>query len=785
MKRFLSLLVAVATLGFMACNDNDKLWESIEDLKSRVKALESQVDALNQTVASIQELYNGATISSVEEVNGNYVITLTNDKVLTLAQGSEAEAVMPIIGINDEGFWQVSYDGGKTYTTLGKAVAEDGATPTFRINDEGFWQVSYDGGKSYEFVKDTNDNPVSVIGNKALSDKFFEEVTVKEDILYIKLLDGSELSIPIVNNFYCRFVGFKGVQVFAPSEEKSFGVEIKGAESVLLTVPSGWKATLSELVTDNRAVLTVKAPDTITRAWADTSKDIAIEAISKEGFACVAKMQVECSESGEGGGEGEETPTPPTISAALSTTNGPTETSLTFDVTPSADADLWKYMLWEVSTNQLHPTATHEYIYEHGTLGTSLSVVCSNLKAGTKYEFYAVAFKNTVQPMLCSEVVKVEAETLSVQADQNDYYAVGVSVNGVTYDNTSEGATIVNVAADATANVGVSVGAGGVFFIDDQSNDYNAGVLKSAGVPKDAVIIGRYADQKAPFDMLAYLSLRNPQGTLAFKNLKIDATKITSKYLFNAVNGTDGTAVGGMKNFVFEDCEIAFSTAFITMYNAATSTGIENITFRNCKLRYVRNSDDADKTYAFITTQKITTGLSQFKSITFDNNIIYTSKAGLGISCSLFYQDNAAQQATLEGSTENLDIVFTNNTVADFISFGSGLGSAYFVVGKFKSILFENNLMYSSRSDKYPTMFRVSNNYGEAWPSIEMDRSKSRCYGTLGWKLFYTSATDFMPATITTNTIVKVSDAVFATCDNANGKFVKAEAYKTYGSTLE
>ena len=93
--------------------------------------------------------------------------------------------------------------------------------------------------------------------------------------------------------------------------------------------------------------------------------------------------------------------------------------------------------------------------------------------------------------------------------------------------------------------------------------------------------------------------------------------------------------------------------------------------------------------------------------------------------------------------------------------------------------------MYSSRSDKYPTMFRVSNNYGEAWPSIEMDRSKSRCYGTSGWKLFYTSATDFMPATITTNTIVKVSDTVFTTCDNANGKFVKAEAFKTYGSTLE
>ena len=59
----------------------------------------------------------------------NICITLTNGETIELVQGSEAEAVIPIVSINDKGEWQVSTDNGATFTSLGvKAVAEDGTT---------------------------------------------------------------------------------------------------------------------------------------------------------------------------------------------------------------------------------------------------------------------------------------------------------------------------------------------------------------------------------------------------------------------------------------------------------------------------------------------------------------------------------------------------------------------------------------------------------------------------------------------------------------------------------
>ena len=208
MKKYLILFFVAVAAVFQSCDNNDDLWDAIDDLKSRVQALETQVDALNGNIEALQKLYGGATISKVENSGGKYTITLTNGEIIELVQGSEAEAVIPIISINDKGEWQVSTDNGATFTSLGvKAVAEDGTTPQFRIDEAtGYWQVSYDGGKTFENVLDTNKKPVEAIGSGTVTDKFFDTVKVDGDDFYIKLLDGTELRIPILSDFFCRIV---------------------------------------------------------------------------------------------------------------------------------------------------------------------------------------------------------------------------------------------------------------------------------------------------------------------------------------------------------------------------------------------------------------------------------------------------------------------------------------------------------------------------------------------------------------------------------------------------
>ena len=285
MKKYLILIFVALAAVFQSCDNNDDLWDAIDDLKSRVQALETQVDALNGNIEALQKLYGGATISKVETSDGKYLITLTNGETIELVQGSEAEAVIPIVSINDKGEWQVSTDNGATFTSLGvKAVAEDGTTPRFRIDEAtGYWQVSYDGGTSFENVKDTKGQPVKAIGSGTVTDKFFEEVKVDGGDLYIRLLGGEELRIPIVNDFFCRIVTpTEGVQTFDAGATKRFVVEIRGVEQVKLSAPEGWSARLTDAV-DERAELIVTAPAAVTRATADTSKDVAIEAFAAGG----------------------------------------------------------------------------------------------------------------------------------------------------------------------------------------------------------------------------------------------------------------------------------------------------------------------------------------------------------------------------------------------------------------------------------------------------------------------------------------------------------------------
>lgn len=767
MKKYLILIFVALAAVFQSCDNNDDLWDAIDDLKSRVQALETQVDALNGNIEALQKLYGGATISKVENAGGKYVVTLTNGETIELVQGSEATAVIPIVSINDKGEWQVSTDNGATFTSLGvKAVAEDGMTPHFRIDETtGYWQVSYDGGSSFEDVKDTKGQPVKAIGSGTVTDKFFEEVKVDGDDLYIRLLGGEELRIPILSDFFCRIITpAEGVQTFDAGATRRFVVEIRGVAQVKLSAPEGWAARLTEAV-EERAELIVTAPAAAaaTRATADTSKDVAIEAFSAGGLSTVAKIQVESTGAA---------PAAPTVTVTGSETVDPTPSAMTFDIATSANADGRKYLCLKST----EPAPDAAKVLAEGTAGAGTSVTVENLEANTAYTIYVVAYSGD----LTSEVASAGNTTAADVIDQNDYYESGVEIDGVRYDQNSEGAQLLEVAADATDDVDLPIVQGGIYFIDDKSDTYAVGTANSQGVSKNLVVIGRYADTKVEMKMDKYWALRNPSGLLAFKNLKINMVGI-GNYAFNATS--HGGDVGGMGTLVFEDCEIAFDKTFLTMYNAATTASVGNIVFRNCKLRF----EGTAKSCVFITTQKVDAGLSGFKRLVFENNIIYSTMAGTSSSPTAFSfltQDNAATNS-LAGSLSNLAIIFKNNTLVDIISFGSSTGSGYFYVEKIGSVDFSKNLLYSNRTDKYVAVMRVQYDYNAngPWPSINLNRTENKVYGTSGWKLYYDGSGAFTPGG--SNTYPKLQESPLTTCDVANGKFVVADSHAGYGSMLE
>lgn len=741
MKKYLILLFVAAAAVFQSCDNNDDLWDAIDDLKGRVQALETQVDALNNNVEAMKALYNeGATISEVSETGGTYTLKLTNGTTLTLTQGSEAEAVIPVVSIDAQGNWQYSVDGGKSFISLNvNAVAEDGVTPQFRVDEKtGVWQINTTGEESgWTNVKNTAGEDVSAIDG-TVTDKFFDSVRTEGNVLYIKLLGGEELQIPIVADVLCEIVTTtEGVQMFDSGVERTFDVKMKGIDQAILVAPEGWTARLTDPVEDV-AKLYVKAPGalasagtTATRATANSSQDVAILAMFGR-YSCISKIQVQST------GIAAE---PPTVTSVTSSaTVLPTDVALTFDV-QVANADGWKYICLESESEA--PEAAKVFAEGTAVLGTSVTV--EGLKAETKYTIYVVAY-------IGEQYSEVSTATASTVTDPNDYYLSGVMINGASYNSTSQNVQLVSASKDFVADDFASAA---VYFLEN-GDDAQTYTIQGA-ITSDQIFIGRYADSKITLTTTGNVNLNNPSATVAFKNLKIEM----KNYFQMAANS-------GVLNLIFEDCEIDYGTAaylITTGSNASVgSAHIGNIIFRNCKIHYTGTANTN-----FITANNTNlTGLSEFKSVIFENNLIYMAPL---LKSSTLFNGNGNVFA-------NLIFQFDHNTVINLLPNG-GQASVLVVNGCAGLSSLTYNLYYSD-----PEITRGSNTAGFR----VMDGSTKDVIGSapvtpnVGYGVF--SGT-YGYINYQGGERITIETSPFSSTDYDKGIFVKTAEYADYGSTLE
>lgn len=363
----------------------------------------------------------------------------------------------------------------------------------------------------------------------------------------------------------------------------------------------------------------------------------------------------------------------------------------------------------------------------------------------------------------------------------NDYYTGGVEIEGVIYDQDSPGKTL-QTADEADKEITISSNFS-AYFLD--GGDYNFVTPTGDKVlQSNTVFIGRYADRKTKVRLQNRFILRNRTAVFAFKNLDIDASSIGYAQLF-----TMTTATGGAGTLIFEDCDITFGkdkNLLATYSSVAEDTYIENIIFRNCRLRYEPGTENYYALFKF--TNHIKSGLTNFKTLVFENNVIYSNVKGNTTGVSLFYQQPAQTGAT--GSLSNLKITCRNNTFLDLIATGSGgtnpagMGSAYFQVDQIGSVEFTGNMLYSEASDKYATIMRVTHDYGSTWNHINLGRTENATVGTKGWKLYFdgtNTPTSYYPEK---ETYPQKQDSPLSEYDPANGIFKVSPAYDGYGSSL-
>ena len=187
--------------------------EQLKDHESRLKELETLCNRQNTNIESLQAIVtalqdkdyvtNVAPINEGDKVLG-YTITFSKSGAVTIYNGKDG--YVPVMGVKQEesdGQWYWTVDGEWLLDSKGDKVrasaldgedgepgtpGQSGVTPTLKIVD-GYWYVSYDGGKTWE-----EDTLGQATGGKG--DSMFEKVEYDDEHLYITMADGEKLVLP-------------------------------------------------------------------------------------------------------------------------------------------------------------------------------------------------------------------------------------------------------------------------------------------------------------------------------------------------------------------------------------------------------------------------------------------------------------------------------------------------------------------------------------------------------------------------------------------------------------
>lgn len=210
----------------VACKyDDGELWDKVNSLDDRLTSIETQLSKMNSDINSISTIVNALQnkvyVTSVDEVENGYQITFTDGKTVTITNGKDG-ADAPVISVDEfEGkyYWVQIIGETKSWLTDKNGAkipvtGDDGITPILKVNTEGYWVISYDRGITFELLLDETNNPVKAVGkdgadgqdgvngsNGADGDSFFSDVRVENGELVLVLVDGTELRLPLSDDF--------------------------------------------------------------------------------------------------------------------------------------------------------------------------------------------------------------------------------------------------------------------------------------------------------------------------------------------------------------------------------------------------------------------------------------------------------------------------------------------------------------------------------------------------------------------------------------------------------
>lgn len=287
-KRICKAAAAFLTAATVSCVSTDHLVSEMDSLEQRITALESAVSAINSNALAISALLDeGIAILSIKSVEDGYTIELSDGRIIKVTEGLKSKGTVPVIGIDADGNWIVSYDDGKTFEKIQSEASptpEDGLTPQIRVSEEGYWEYSFDQGKTWQKFIGSDGRPVSAVDGKEVAGKktFFEDIKYQEgdDIITFVLADGRSVSIVVLKDFHLEVIGHTDRRWICLGETVNYEVSSSNVSELALRVPKGWEASFSN------NILSVTAPqDGIAGIFS-----IGMTAVSSNGYVVVREI---------------------------------------------------------------------------------------------------------------------------------------------------------------------------------------------------------------------------------------------------------------------------------------------------------------------------------------------------------------------------------------------------------------------------------------------------------------------------------------------------------------
>lgn len=203
------LMAVVLCTNLTSCNDeydDSEIWNKVNSLDDRITQIESALNTYNENIASLNKivkaLQDNLFIKNISSITNGYKITFSDGSTATITNGEKGEDA-PIINVafhNGRYYWTKTTDGitDWLYDSNGNMIPAsgiDGKVPLLEVDDQGYWTISYDDGVTYNRMLDKKGNPIKAVGNDG--DSFFKSVVIAGDELIMELADGTEIIIPL------------------------------------------------------------------------------------------------------------------------------------------------------------------------------------------------------------------------------------------------------------------------------------------------------------------------------------------------------------------------------------------------------------------------------------------------------------------------------------------------------------------------------------------------------------------------------------------------------------